>query len=113
MKFALPENPLRLEKISVYERYLTLTVAGESGFVPYAWGAPALSPDPQLAPAGWTRYARTAATAQWRDDALEIRVNYIGEPLTVYIRFERQGDEMTVSVKGTLGGNAGAAAALK
>ena len=47
------------------------------------------------------------------DDALEIRVNYIGEPLTVYIRFERQGDEMTVSVKGTLGGNAGAAAALK
>lgn len=113
VKFALPENPLRLEKISVYERYLTLTVAGESGFVPYAWGEPALSPDPQLAPAGWTRYARTAATAQWRDDALEIRVNYIGEPLTVYIRFERQGGEMTVSVKGTLGGNAGAAAALK
>ena len=40
-------------------------------------------------------------------------MNYIGEPLTVYIRFERQGGEMTVSVKGTLGGSASAAAALK
>ena len=113
VKIKLPENPLRLEKISVYERYMSVSVAGEGGFVPYAWGAPALSPDPQLAPVGWTRYARIAAVAQWKDDALEIRVGYIGEPLTVYIRLAQQGDAVNASVKSTLGGSVNVAVELQ
>ena len=92
---------------------MALSVGGEYGYVPYAWGAPALSPDQQLAPVGWTHYARTASVAQWRDDGLEIRVNYIGEPLTVSIRFAQQGDEATVSIKSTLGGNVCATTSLK
>ncbi len=104
-----PENAMKICHIEIFRTFVNIVLArepkNESVVVPFAWNAPVLSPEPNCAPAGWTHYAPTAATASWKDDALHIRINYVGEPLTLELICKPEGNTMTLTIKSTLAGS--------
>lgn len=111
-KLDVPENALNIERVEVYSSFVQLNIRGEGATIPYAWGAPALSPEPTLAPVGWSAYARTAAVASWKEGALHIRIGYIGEPLTVELVLMSCDGAMALTMKSTLAGTFKAQIAL-
>lgn len=105
-KFLLPENGIGLSALTVSEDRIEVTLAsGGCMTAEYSWNAPRLSAEPVKVLHPWMDRAPASAMARWEEDALYLRIAYLGEPLTYHITLTPAEEEkMRIRIASTLTG---------
>ena len=99
---ALDENPAGLTALTLNEASIEIAASGGTVTAPYAWGAPVLSDAPQPTFFSWSRQAVLSGQADGAGGSVGLWLRYLGEPLTVRVLIEPDGDGFRVTVDSTL-----------
>ncbi|NLG24678.1 MAG: beta-lactamase family protein [Clostridiales bacterium] len=106
-KIEFEPNDLKLADLILDQGELRATLDGEQLLVKFAWGAPVIHAENTFSFHRRVPGLPISGMAWW-EDGLRLRINFVGQPLTLNLRLYFEGDRAHLSVANTMAGEGAA-----